>query len=249
MSQQSDHAKAITTKTMALSNTYGETGSLMLNQTLTNVLNSPNYSKTLVVYVGQFEQVFIVHEDKLIVKSKFFRAACSSKWKKGASDIVRLPEVELDTFQMYTDWVYSDTIVPPEPSIRALIELYLLGEFLNDVKLRNATMRLLVASVHTYKTFPKVGSIKSIWNNTAPNSLLRSWIVDVAAKYYDKAAFAEHALTFPAEFVLQVALNSCQYSILALPVHFCGKSRNIWKWRRSIERTVPTCSRTVEGGT
>jgi hypothetical protein len=215
VSRQSVHAKAITTKTMALSNTYGETGSLMLHKTLTNVLNSPNHSMTLVVFVGQFEQVFIVHKDKLTMKSKFFRAACSRNWTERATDTVRLPEVGLDTFQMYTDWVYSDTIVPPEPSTTALIKLYLLGDFLDDVRLRNATMRLLVASVHTYKTSPRVVSIKSIWNNTAPNSLLRSWIVDVAARYYDKATFAEHAVTFPAEFVLQVALK-------LLPVQHVG---------------------------
>jgi hypothetical protein len=108
---------------------------------------------------------------------------------------------------MYTDWVYSNTVVPIHPSIRSLIKLYLIGDFLDAVRLRIKVMELLVASVKTFATFPRVSDITLIWENTTANSLLRSWMLDLVAKYYDREAFAMHAASFPADFVLQVTLR------------------------------------------
>jgi hypothetical protein len=93
---------------------------------------------------------------------------------------LRLPEVEPDIFQMYADWVYSNVVAPAYPSragTRSLIKLYLLGDFLDDIKLRTKTMELLVASVKTVNTFPSVDHIALIWNNTTAKSLLRTWML------------------------------------------------------------------------
>jgi hypothetical protein len=68
-------------------------------------------------------------------------------------------------------------------------------------------MELLVTTVRTQNTMPRAGSINLIWNNTTSGSLLRSWILDVAAHSYIRGTFAEHIAIFPADFVLQFALR------------------------------------------
>jgi hypothetical protein len=151
----------------------------------------------------------MVHKDRLSAKSKFFKAAIAKKWKEGEEEILRLPEVEPDIFQTYADWAYSNVVTPVHSSTKSLIKLYLIGDFLDDLRLRIKTMELLVASVKSIETFPKVNAIKMIWDNTTANSLLRSWILDLAIRYYDRASFAKHAerFRFPADFVLQVTLK------------------------------------------
>jgi hypothetical protein len=152
----------------------------------------------------------MVNKDKLSVRSKFFKAAIAKKWKEGEEEVVRLPEVEPDIFQMYADWAYSNVVTPAYPlraETRSLVKLFLLGDFLDDIRLRIKTMELLVASVKTVNTFPSVDSIALIWNNTTAESLLRTWMLDIVAKYSDQAAFARWTDKLPAGFVLQVALK------------------------------------------
>jgi hypothetical protein len=59
-----------------------------------------------------------------------------------------------------------------------LIELYLLGDVLDDVKLRNKTLRLL--NTHICMGGPHLNSnlVNIIWDHTASNSMLRKWAVD-----------------------------------------------------------------------
>jgi hypothetical protein len=197
----------ITTQTMALSNVHGKTDFISVTENSSWQSSSPDYSDTLTVLVGRRKQKFVCHKDKLSARSKFFKAACSKKWKEGKQEVLRLPEIKPDTFQLYTDWAYNNVVPPADPSTRPLIELYLIGDFLDDVRLRNTTMELLVESVKTHNTFPRADSIKLICDHTTANSPIRAWILDVAAKYYDRASFAEHAVIFPADFVLQVALR------------------------------------------
>jgi hypothetical protein len=109
---------------------------------------------------------------------------------------------------MYTDWVYSNIVVPVHPSTRSLIKLYLIGDSLDDVRLRIKTMELLIDSIKTRDTFPRVNDIKLIWDNTTSDSLLRCFILDVAVKYYNQTYFAQFAAMFPADLVLQIALKS-----------------------------------------
>lgn len=92
------------------------------------------------------------------------------------------------------------TIEPPT-------KLYLIGDFLDDIRLRNKTMELLIEKFQTKASVPRGHLVGLIWDNTAPSSLLKKWILDVVVKYCSRRYLADDAATMPADFVLQVALR------------------------------------------
>lgn len=151
--------------------------------------------------------MFIVHEDMVCAKSKFFRAACSNNWKEGQEKLMQLPSIEPSTFQAYTEWVYSNSLLNVNQSTKSLVKLYLVADYLDDVRLRNKSMEALIAFFKRRDTMPSATSIQLIWENTTPSSRLRAWIVDVTAKYCNRESFAHCSDLLPSDFVLQIALK------------------------------------------
>lgn len=149
----------------------------------------------------------------ICAKSEFFRAACSTCWLEGREKVVRLPEVDPDIFKTYLDWTYTDVLVvetaPKSPAVktktsRGIVDMYLLGDVLNDVKLRNRAMQLLSSHVINQRV-PNTMTIRRIWDNTPTTSLLRNWVVDVLILKLSREYFVQNAATYPPELVLQVA--------------------------------------------
>ncbi|KAM0717913.1 hypothetical protein Q7P37_006245 [Cladosporium fusiforme] len=148
---------------------------------------SNDYSSTVKILVGEKEKPFVAHRDIICDKSKFFRAACSKNWRESQERVVRLPEVDEETFHSYLDWIYRNKIVymgsEREPATKDFhyIRLYLLGEYLLDVNLRNEIMSSLSRGVSRSMTKPNVEVVEYIWERTAPSSLLRTWMADLTA--------------------------------------------------------------------
>jgi hypothetical protein len=86
-----------------------------------------------------------------------------------------------------------------------MVNLYLLGDVLDDVAFRNAAMQLLYTHSETTKNQPSGPTIARIWENTPEKSLLRKWVLDVTVLRLSRESFAEEAANYPAEFVLQLA--------------------------------------------
>ena len=62
----------------------------------------------MTVLVGNEEIPFILHETHLSSASSYFRAALEpGRFKEGLERLVRLPEVEEDTFELFATWLYS----------------------------------------------------------------------------------------------------------------------------------------------
>lgn len=148
------------------------------------------------------------------MKSKFFKAACSETWKEGQERIVRLPDVAPRTFQRYIDWIYGSLLVVGEGSgvadISAMVNLYLLGDVSDDVKLRNRTMKALNDYAYFDKTSTSVELTQKIWDRTTPNSLLRKWIIDEMIMRHSRAQFEAKVAGYPVDFVQQIALKLMQ---------------------------------------
>jgi hypothetical protein len=121
--------------------------------------NSSNYNALVTFLVGPDEAEFTVHKDVVCARSTYFAAACSERWTEGRDKTIRLIDTEKATFQMYMDAMYDRLSYSSEKSSRPLIKLYILGDFLNDVKLRNRAMTLLVS----LKRCPSYISIELIW--------------------------------------------------------------------------------------
>lgn len=159
------------------------------------------------VLVGREEEHFVVHKSILCARSKFFKAACSAQWVEGKEKIVRLRTMRPKPFQMYLDWAYSNSLANVESSMASLLALYIVGDFLDDIRLRNKTMDLVVACIRNRPKTSDAKLFEILWNNTPPTSLLRSWIVDVIVKYYSLTSHAEDLAELPPGCVLQVTLR------------------------------------------
>ena len=59
----------------------------------------------VVVQVGEDHHPFSVEDDKLCGCSPFFRSALSGGFHEASERIVRLPEVEVETFQVFAKWL------------------------------------------------------------------------------------------------------------------------------------------------
>lgn len=118
---------------------------------------SYDHNDTITVIVGEEEKHFTVHKDTICVKSKFFRAACSDHWLEGQQKVVRLTGARsVQAFQTYMDWTYTNELVVENLTTRTrhgdhdyIIELYLLGDILEDVKIRNRSLQLLDREITT----------------------------------------------------------------------------------------------------
>jgi hypothetical protein len=155
------------------------------------------------VLVGPSEVEFTVHKDVVSGRSKYLEVACSQRWTEGRDNVVRLINTHPSTFQMYMDAMYNTLSYDIDASSRPLIKLYLLGDFLDDVKLRNKAMALLM----TLKRCPSCPSIKLIWANTTVGSLLRDWAMDMVRSKLGAGHFANSVKEYPAEFVQQIAVS------------------------------------------
>lgn len=158
-------------------------------------------------------QQFTVHRHLVCANSKFFEAACSKLWAEGKENLVRLPEVKVDVFQAYLVWVYTGKVAVnrevPRRQLRAIIDLYLLGDVLDDLLLRNAAVRSLVINIPIWNVIPSINLVNHVWASTPTKSPLRRVIVDVIVKRVGRASMG-HCVTVdhPPEFLHSIAVAS-----------------------------------------
>jgi hypothetical protein len=142
------------------------------------------------------EEKFTVHKDLVCASSKFFMVASSKRWLEGREKAVRLPEVKKETFQAYVVWIYAgkvnvnksikgDVKLAAGEEFRETVDLYLLGDVLDDLQLRNAAMRAIVTGLEDWNVQPSCKLINHIWDSTPPGSLLRAMIADYILKRWD----------------------------------------------------------------
>lgn len=159
----------------------------------------------------------MLHQDAICGKSKFFRAACSKKWREGQEKLVRLPELHLPTFKIYCSWVYTGKIADISYTKESdeddkvaekaqLVDLYLVADTLDDVKLRNLAVSTLLKSMEAHQTILSSVSIQRIWQSTLSGSKIRKMVVDVTVSRMADTSFAENLSQYPPEFVQDVAV-------------------------------------------
>jgi hypothetical protein len=138
---------------------------------------------------------------------------------------VRLPEVKAATFKVYCSWVYSNAIAEPtgtanssahdkHAETESVIELYLLGDKLDDILLRDQAKITLFRSMQNQSSIPGVDLLELIWESTPPGSLFRKMIVDVYVKRIIRDNFCKSVSEYPRELLEAVATTSMQASPL-----------------------------------
>lgn len=179
--------------------------------------NIRDFDNTITVLVGPEEKRFSVHEDAICDKSKFFKAACRKCWIEGRERLVRLPEHKADVFQDYCKWVYSGvistTLITPLDSVREktaeetrFIDLYLLGDSLDDVQLRNLATQGFCRSLEAGNSLPSPTGYATIWSSTPSGSLFRKQLVDMVLLVCGREDIAATIAQYPPEFVQELAI-------------------------------------------
>jgi hypothetical protein len=169
------------------------------------------------LFRNEHEEAFLVHQQIISLKSKFFTAACRKVWTEGAEKLVRLPEVEPRLFRSYLNWVYTGDLAvdvsvadaeetASELKYRGFVKLYVLGDTLDDLALRNSAMKIIVNGDH--QLGPK--SITWAFENTPPTSLMRKQLVRVAATRWNRETYIKQEELYPTEFVRALALQLMQ---------------------------------------
>jgi hypothetical protein len=156
----------------------------------------------------------------ICAKSKFFEAACSKLWGEGKERVVRLPELKVGAFQAYIVWIYTGNITVDVTTadlsnakayeeFAKAIDLYLLGDALDDLLLRNTAMRILVTKRGVWRVHPRIVTVNRAWNSTSPGSRLRRMIVDMTVQRMNRVN-TKDLDSYPQDLVKAVAMSSLQ---------------------------------------
>lgn len=207
-----------------------------------------DFTKQISVLVGPDEQTFFVHKDMICARSRFFKAACSERWVEGKEKRVELPDVEASLFHCYIARVYGGKVdverfanegiekLPGKDDrlVAKLLELYILGDALDDIHLRNRVLQILVLET---TVLPHAETVKRVWEKTPEHSSIRKMIVRRAVLRTDRADLMEDLKNFTADFVLQVAV-----SLLGLVPAKEKKSfeEELHTWNRRRRRRIDT---------
>jgi hypothetical protein len=181
-----------------------------------------NFADQISVLVGPSEQLFFVHKHIICTKSRFFTAACSEHWI-GGKEKVRLPHVNASLFQCYLTWAYGgqvdvtgftdvdleDLLGGEALLVAKLIELYILGDVLDDLHLRNRVIRILVLET---TSLPRPSSLKRVWENTPDSSPIRRMLVRRATLLTTRPSLTKQLTSCPEGFVQHSLLRYCNSS-------------------------------------
>ena len=109
---------------------------------------------------------------------------------------------------MYMDWVYFSEIASEAKLslTNPLVKLYLLGDMLDNRKLRNKTMQTLHDLTHRTLGGLTPEGICHIWENTSEGSMLRKWAIDFTV-LRSRKKLANDVPRYPSDFVQQIAVK------------------------------------------
>jgi hypothetical protein len=160
------------------------------------------------------EHRFTVHKDMICVKSKFFKAACSELWTSGREKIVRPPAGTPEGFQVYVEWVYTSQVNIQAEDINEeqakLMDIYILGDVIDDYQLRNATMKRLMANTRNGWKCVNSRQLHKVYAATTTGSPLRQFIVNWFVLSVDRDDIKLSIAAEPAEFAQELAVAAIE---------------------------------------
>lgn len=87
------------------------------------------------------------------------------------------------------------------------VRLYLLGDIVDDLELRNLTCHELLRGMVSQAVAPSASLVSDIWKSTPAGSLLRKMLVELAvARGKCHSCFTLDIAKLPAEYVQEVAV-------------------------------------------
>ena len=191
------------------------------------------------VGTGDDLRSFTVHGAFLTFRSLFFRKALSGAWKEAKERLIKLPEDDSDTFELYLQVVYGLPMsIEPNPLFdeypgrseqEALAKLYVFAEKVQDVRAKNTIMKAFLKSVWKVRSdglcyVPARGSIHVIYEGSTPGSSMRRLLVDIYAYgITHEERFKGYHQDFLTDVAAEMTKARLTYSSKGLKINECAE--------------------------
>lgn len=152
-------------------------------------------------------------------RSDFFRAALRPGFKEANEGVVRLPEADQDSFEVFARWAYTggtiligDALLSDDDGSRARaraeqVKLYILADQLGASALRREIIDDLIDSLDLFDDSFGADAIGLAYQHLPQTSGLRKLVLRCFACDTNTAAWLrENHRALPAEFVVDVAI-------------------------------------------
>jgi hypothetical protein len=167
-------------------------------------------TERLVVVVGEEKKEVPVIKSLVTRSSKFFQAAMKDNWKEAQEQRVPLPDTNVHVFEGYLQWLYtSDFTFINTAESTSMVQFFILGDFLDDLALRNAVLDWFIAKFIGGEGIPNSRDIQLALDHTPPSSMLQQLFTEVwstvpfAQCVDDLLATGPESKQYPKEFVKQ----------------------------------------------
>ncbi|KAK5691975.1 hypothetical protein LTR97_011146 [Elasticomyces elasticus] len=230
----------------------------------------PNFNDTIIVVVGEEQEIFTVNTATICQKSEFFRAACKREWQEGKDKTVPLSDIRPTVFTLYVNWAYTgvlDVKIADDPELvhacpqgadgsdmiqrkqevalsdhrhSNIVALYLAADFLLDETLKERAIDTLL---DTWGSGLNISLISEVWGSTATDSGLRRLLVDTVishSKASDYMAKRRGDDRVPAEFYIDFAERLLAVHGPATAVKPTLRRRNNYYDRNTSHETAAT---------
>lgn len=149
-------------------------------------------------------QPFRVHQDFLCYYSPYFEAVFKGKFAESKSGALDLEDVSPKVFEIFVNWLYTQTVFLPGsklPQIQDLMNLWIFADRLLIPRLQNHTLEAIDRVRLKSKTFPS-SVFHHVYEYTDKGSPLRRYIVDVMSR--GKANPLQYPERFPVELLVDI---------------------------------------------
>lgn len=137
------------------------------------------------IYVGSEKTHWILHEQLLCYRSKFFQKIFSNDDTSSSENkSFELPDEEEEPFQHFVGWLYSGSVRIPEEEkdLGVLLELYLMGEKWQIAALVRDVLETVRRFYKITNTYPSLRRVQYMYANTDVHSPIRQMMVACIAR-------------------------------------------------------------------
>jgi hypothetical protein len=147
------------------------------------------------------------------MSSGFFNTALKTEWKEGQEQDVKLPETEVEIFEIYVKWLYTGRVFLAKEGDRDIAgtsskewprwsSCYILGDFLQDFDFKDACIDTCIEAMCDTIQIPH-GLPRWIYACSTPTSAHRGLAIDTFINCWTRATWMEYT-SRPAEFFVDV---------------------------------------------
>ncbi|CAO2652617.1 Nn.00g009000.m01.CDS01 [Neocucurbitaria sp. VM-36] len=159
-------------------------------------------SRPIAIRIGGEDNEFYIHEKLLSSASTFFDNVLKEGWKEGHDRIVRLPDVAPSIFKVWMKWLYTGRLFVKEPGddvtvcssytctheSSRLYNCYALGEFLQDLDFKDATVDAMIDKMVERKGVP-ITLADHIYSHSNKDSKHRKLAIDCFIRLWPRGGW------------------------------------------------------------